>query len=150
MRTVIQRVNSASVTIGGEICTQTGKGLLILAGFEETDTGKSIEWMCNKIINMRIFADSNGKMNLSVRDTDGEILTVSQFTLYASTRKGNRPSFIRAAPPAVSEPLYQTFVKRLGELLGKPVATGVFGADMKIALVNDGPVTIVIDTERPE
>jgi len=121
---------------------------MVLVGFENIDTEKTIDWLCAKIVNMRIFSDAEGKMNLSILDVGGEILAVSQFTLHASTRKGNRPSFIRAAPPSVSEPLYDTFVKRLGELLGKPVATGVFGADMKVALVNDGPVTIVMDTEN--
>ena len=150
MRTVIQRVSRASVTIGGKVCSEIGQGLLVLAGFENIDTEKSIDWLCSKIVQMRIFSDNEGKMNLSVLDSGGEILAVSQFTLHASTRKGNRPSFIRAAPPEVSEPLYNAFVKRLGELLGKPVAAGIFGADMKIALVNDGPVTIVMDTENLE
>ena len=150
MRVVIQRVSRASVTIDGNFYSEIGQGLMILVGFEGSDTEKSLEWLCAKIVNLRIFSDGEGKMNLSVIDVCGEILAVSQFTLHASTRKGNRPSFIRAAPPAVSEPLYQTFVKRLGELLGKPVATGIFGADMKVALVNDGPVTIVMDTENLE
>jgi D-tyrosyl-tRNA(Tyr) deacylase len=123
---------------------------MILVGFEESDTEESIDRLCAKTVNMRIFPDAEGKMNLSVLDVGGEILVVSQFTLHASTRKGNRPSFIRAAPPAISEPLYVAFGKRLGELLGKPVATGIFGADMKVALVNDGPVTIVMDTGNPE
>jgi len=150
MRVVIQRVSEASVTIGGKIYSEIGKGLLVLAGFENSDTEKALEWMCAKIVQMRIFSDAEGKMNLSVLDVDGEILVVSQFTLHASTRKGNRPSFIRAAPPAISEPLYNAFAKRLSELTGKPVVTGIFGADMKVALINDGPVTIVIDTEKPE
>ena len=123
---------------------------MILVGFESIDSEKTIDRLCAKIVNMRIFSDAEGKMNLSILDVGGGILTVSQFTLHASTRKGNRPSFIRAAPPTISEPLYDTFVKRLSELLGKPVATGIFGADMKVALVNDGPVTIVMDTENPE
>ena len=123
---------------------------MILVGFESVDTEKSIERMCAKMVNMRIFSDAEGRMNLSVLDVAGDILAVSQFTLHASTRKGNRPSFIRAAPPDVSEPLYHTFVKRLSELLGKPVATGIFGADMKVALINDGPVTIVMDSENME
>jgi D-tyrosyl-tRNA(Tyr) deacylase len=146
MRAVIQRVGSASVTIEGKVYSSIEQGLMILAGFENSDTDISIDRLCSKIVNMRIFPDCEGKMNLSILDTGGEILAVSQFTLYASTRKGNRPSFIRAAPPSISEPLYETFVKRLGALLGKPVATGVFGANMKVALVNDGPVTIVIDS----
>ena len=150
MRIVIQRVNEASVTINGIVHSKIGPGLMVLVGFENTDTEKIIDWLCHKIVNMRIFSDAEGKMNLSVLDVGGEILAVSQFTLHASTRKGNRPSFIRAAPPSTSEPLYDTFVKRLGELLGKPVATGIFGADMKVALVNDGPVTIVMDTENLE
>jgi len=150
MRTVIQRVSEASVTIDGNIYSKIGHGLMILVGFEAVDTEKSIDWLCSKIVNMRIFSDLEGKMNLSVLDTGGEILAVSQFTLLASTRKGNRPSFIRAAPPLVSEPLYHTFVNHLGELLGKPVAAGVFGADMKMTLINDGPVTIVMDTENLE
>jgi len=150
MRAVIQRVSEASVTIDRNIYSKIGHGLMILVGFEEGDTEKSIDWLCAKIVNMRIFSDAEGKMNLSALDTNGEILAVSQFTLHASTRKGNRPSFIRAAPPTVSEPLYHTFVKRLGELLAKPVAAGIFGANMKVALVNDGPVTIVMDTENQE
>ena len=121
---------------------------MVLVGFESMDTEKAVKWLCAKIVNMRIFSDAEGKMNLSILDVGSEILVVSQFTLHASTRKGNRPSFIRAAPPVVSEPLYHIFVKRLSELLGKPVATGIFGADMKVALVNDGPVTIVMDTEN--
>jgi D-tyrosyl-tRNA(Tyr) deacylase len=147
MRIVIQRVSEAAVTIEGKVHSSIGQGLMVLAGFENCDTEKPIDWLCAKIVNMRIFSDSEGKMNLSLLDAGGEILAVSQFTLHASTRKGNRPSFIRAAPPAISEPLYNMFVKRLGELLGKPVATGIFGADMKIMLINDGPVTIVMDTE---
>jgi len=150
MRTVIQRVSQASMTIDNKIYSSIGLGLVVLVGFEEGDVEKSIDWLCSKIVNMRIFSDADGKMNLSVVDVGGEIMAVSQFTLHASTRKGNRPSFIRAAPPSVSEPLYKTFVKRLCVLLEKPIATGIFGADMKVALVNDGPVTIVMDTEKPE
>jgi len=150
MRVVIQRVSEASVTIDRKIHSKIGHGLMILVGFEAADTEKSIDWLCAKIVNMRIFSDAEGKMNLSVLDTCGEILAVSQFTLHASTRKGNRPSFIRAAPPMVSEPLYHAFVNHLGELLGKPVAAGIFGADMKVALINDGPVTIELDTENLE
>jgi len=150
MRVVIQRVSEASVTIDRKIYSAIGQGLVILVGFEDCDSLKSMDWLCAKIINLRIFSDSEGKMNLAIHDVCGEILAVSQFTLHASTRKGNRPSFIRAAAPSVSEPLYHAFVKRLGELLGKPVATGIFGADMKVALVNDGPVTIVMDTENLE
>ena len=150
MRVVIQRVSEASVTIDGKVHSKIGHGLMILVGFEAVDTEKSINRLCAKIINMRIFSDAEGKMNLSVLDVDGEILVVSQFTLHASTRKGNRPSFIRAAPPEVSEPLYQNFMHQLGELLEKPVAGGIFGANMKVALINDGPVTIVMDTENSE
>ena len=150
MRLVIQRVSEASVTIDGNVHAAIGHGLMILAGFEDGDTEKSMDWLCTKIVNLRIFSDGDGKMNLSALDVGGDILAVSQFTLHASIRKGNRPSFIRAAPPHVSEPLYHNFVKRLGEMLGKPIAAGVFGADMKVALVNDGPVTIVIDTKNLE
>ena len=150
MRVVIQRVSSASVTIEGKVHSSIGQGLLVLVGFEDIDTEKSIDWLCAKIVNMRIFSDGEGKMNLSLLDVGGELLAVSQFTLHASTRKGNRPSFIRAAPPNVSKPLYDAFLMRLGNLLGKPVATGVFGAHMKVDLVNDGPVTIVMDTENLE
>ncbi len=150
MRVVIQRVGEASVTIDGKIYSKIGKGLMILVGFENSDTPESIDRFCAKIINMRIFSDTEGKMNLSVLDVDGEILAVSQFTLHASVRKGNRPSFIRSAPPAVSEPLYRFFLEKMSKLLGKPVAAGIFGADMKVALINDGPVTIVADTENLE
>ena len=150
MRVVIQRVSEATMTIDNEVYSSIGLGLVVLVGFEDGDSEKSIDWLCSKIVNMRIFSDGEGKMNLSVVDVGGEILVVSQFTLHASTRKGNRPSFIRAAPPSISEPLYNTFVKRLSELLEKPVATGIFGANMKVSLVNDGPVTIVMDTEKPE
>ena len=150
MRVVIQRVSEASVTIDRKIHAAIGHGLMILVGFEDSDTEKSMDWLCAKIVNLRIFSDSEGKMNLSVLDVCGEILAISQFTLHASTRKGNRPSFIRAAAPTVSEPLYLAFVKRLGEMLGKPVASGIFGADMKVALVNDGPVTIMMDTQNLE
>lgn len=150
MRVVIQRVSQASVTIEGKLFSEIGKGLLVLVGFEGGDTEKTLEKICAKIVQMRIFSDSEGKMNLSVLDVDGGILVVSQFTLHASTRKGNRPSFIKAAPTTISEPLYKAFTKKLCEYLMKPVETGIFGADMKVALVNDGPVTIVMDTEKPE
>jgi len=150
MRVVIQRVSEASLTIEKKVYSAIGNGLMVLVGFEDGDTETIIDWLCAKIVNMRIFSDTEGKMNLSILDVGGEILAVSQFTLHASTRKGNRPSFIRAAAPIVSEPLYNTFVKRLGEMLGKPVVSGIFGADMKVALVNDGPVTIVMDTENLE
>ena len=150
MRAVIQRVSEASVTIDGKIHSKIGQGLMILVGFEEADTENSIERLCAKIVNIRIFSDKEGKMNLSVLDVEGEILAVSQFTLHASTRKGNRPSFVRAAPPEVSEPLYLLFLKRLGEIFEKSIASGVFGADMKVALINDGPVTILMDSEKME
>ena len=150
MRVVIQRVSEAYVTIDGKIHSSIGNGLMILASFENVDTEKSIDRLCAKIVSMRIFSDVEGKMNLSALDVGGDILVVSQFTLHASTRKGNRPSFIRAALPSISEPLYNIFIDRLGKLLGKPVATGIFGANMKVMLVNNGPVTIVIDTENQE
>jgi D-tyrosyl-tRNA(Tyr) deacylase len=148
MRVVIQRVSEASLSIDGKICSAIGHGLLVLVGIESSDNQQVIDWLCAKILNMRIFSDAAGKMNLSVTEVQGEIMAVSQFTLYAATRKGNRPSFIRAAPPDVSLPLYEAFVKKLSELSGKFVATGVFGADMKVALINDGPVTIVMDTKE--
>ncbi|MDR3095199.1 MAG: D-tyrosyl-tRNA(Tyr) deacylase [Bacteroidales bacterium] len=147
MRAVIQRVSEASVSIEGKPVSRIGKGLVVLAGFAVADTQATIDWLCAKIINMRIFSDKEGKMNLSVQDIQGELLLVSQFTLYAATRKGNRPSFIHAAPPEISVPLYDAFVRKMEELCGHPVATGVFGANMQVALVNDGPVTIVMDTE---
>ena len=150
MRTVVQRVMEASVIIDGQPYSAIGKGLLILAGFEGEDTAKDIEWMRDKICQMRIFSDENGKMNLSVMDIGGEILVVSQFTLHASTKKGNRPSFIKAARPEVAIPLYDQFIDYLTLRTGKPVMTGIFGADMKIELTNDGPVTIVIDSKKPE
>ncbi|MDR2848179.1 MAG: D-tyrosyl-tRNA(Tyr) deacylase [Bacteroidales bacterium] len=147
MRVVIQRVLEASVSIAGKPVSRIGQGLVVLAGFAVADTQATIEWLCAKIINMRIFSDKEGKMNLSVQDIKGELMVVSQFTLYAATHKGNRPSFVHAAPPEISIPLYETFVRTLEEMCGHAVATGVFGADMQVALVNDGPVTIVMDTE---
>jgi len=147
MRVIIQRVSEASVTIDGAIKSSIKKGLLVLAGFEETDTPQYIEWTAAKLVNLRIFTDENGLMNLSVKDVDGDIIVVSQFTLYAATRKGNRPSFIRAAKPDIAIPLYESFVKQVSANLGKPVGTGEFGADMKVALINDGPVTIQIDSK---
>jgi D-tyrosyl-tRNA(Tyr) deacylase len=150
MRIVIQRVSEAAVIIDGQTFSRIGRGLVILAGFEQADTPASIDRLCAKIVNMRIFSDKEGKMNLSVKDVSGALMAVSQFTLYAATRKGNRPSFIRAAPPEISRPLYDAFVRKLEEISGTPVATGVFGADMKIALINDGPVTIVMDTQHSE
>ena len=150
MRVLIQRVSEASVTIDGRLKSQIGHGLLIFVGIEEADGSEDIEWLCNKITKLRIFDDLNGVMNLDVVQTGGGILAVSQFTLHASTRKGNRPSYIRSAPEAVSRPLYNAFVRRLGEISGIEPATGEFGADMKVALVNDGPVTIWMDSKNRE
>lgn len=150
MRIVIQRVRHASVTIDGKIHSQIQQGLLVLLGIEPTDTEEDIDWLVKKTIGLRIFDDAAGVMNLSVADIDGEILVVSQFTLMASTKKGNRPSYIRAAGPDIAVPLYETFVRRLSNALGKTVGTGVFGADMKVELLNDGPVTICMDTHNKE
>ncbi|HLN55818.1 MAG TPA: D-aminoacyl-tRNA deacylase [Bacteroidales bacterium] len=150
MRAVIQRVTSASVTIGGKLKSRIGKGLLVLAGFEEADNNEDIEWLSNKIVQLRIFNDADGVMNLSVKETGGEIMVVSQFTLHAKTKKGNRPSYIRAAHPDVAIPLYNSFVERLGNLLGNEIRTGEFGAMMMVESVNDGPVTIIIDTREKE
>jgi D-tyrosyl-tRNA(Tyr) deacylase len=150
MRTVIQRVARATVSINDQKKSEIGKGLLILLGIEESDDKPDIEWLCSKIIQLRIFNDHDDIMNLSVLDTGGSIMVISQFTLHAKTRKGNRPSYIRAAHPDKAIPLYNTFVSRLSELLGKEVATGEFGAMMQVELVNDGPVTIIIDTKEKE
>lgn len=150
MRSVIQRVSEASVKIDGKITASICNGLLILVGIEDADNSEDIEWLCNKIVNLRIFNDAGGVMNLSVKDISGEILLVSQFTLHASTKKGNRPSYIKASKPEVAVPLYEKFIKRLEFNLAKPIQTGVFGADMKISLINDGPVTIIIDTTNKE
>ena len=150
MRAVIQRVCSASVVIEGETVASIGNGLLILLGIEDGDGTEDIAWLAPKIARMRIFGDEAGLMNLSVADYGGDAIVVSQFTLHASTKKGNRPSFIRAARPETSEPLYQGFCEALSAELGKPVGRGRFGADMKVSLVNDGPVTIVIDTKNRE
>ncbi|WP_278477651.1 D-aminoacyl-tRNA deacylase [Tannerella forsythia] len=147
MRTVMQRVQHASVAIDGAVRSEIGKGLLILVGFEDSDTGKEIVRMAKKIVNMRIFDDDKGVMNRSVLEIGGEILIVSQFTLYASTKKGNRPSYIRAAKPDIAIPLYESFCKEVEMQLGRDVKTGVFGADMKVYLLNDGPVTIIVDTK---
>lgn len=147
MRILIQRVAGASVEINFKMTANIHKGILVFVGIEETDTIEDIEWLTNKIVNLRIFNDAEGIMNLSVKDINGEILIVSQFTLHASTKKGNRPSYINAARPETAILLYDAFIKRLEELLGKPIETGTFGADMKIALVNDGPVTIWIDSK---
>ncbi|WP_035668326.1 D-aminoacyl-tRNA deacylase [Flavobacterium sp. 83] len=150
MKVVIQRVSSASVTIDNKIVANIQKGLLVLVGIEDADAQGDIDWLVNKITNIRIFGDENDVMNLSIAAIDGDIIVVSQFTLYASTKKGNRPSYIKASKPEVAIPLYENFVKRLEIELGKKVQTGVFGADMKVALVNDGPVTIVIDSKNKE
>ena len=147
MRTVIQRVQHAPVAIDGAVRSEIGKGLLILVGFEDSDTDKEIVRMAKKIVNMRIFDDDKGVMNRSVLEIGGEILIVSQFTLYASTKKGNRPSYIRAAKPDIAIPLYESFCKEVEMQLGRDVKTGVFGADMKVYLLNDGPVTIIVDTK---
>lgn len=150
MRLLIQRVRHASVTIGGELHARIGAGLLVLVGIGCDDTDEDLEYLAGKLVRLRIFDDEQGVMNLDVRQTDGEILVVSQFTLLASTRKGNRPSYIKAAPEAVSRPLYERFAARVGVLTGRPAATGVFGADMQVELLNDGPVTIWIDSKNRE
>jgi D-aminoacyl-tRNA deacylase len=150
MRAVIQRVTRASVSIDQKIKSSIGYGLLVFAGIEELDNEADVDWLCNKIVQLRIFNDNNDIMNLSVQDVGGEILVISQFTLHAKTKKGNRPSYIRAAHPDKAIPLYNLFVKSLAELMGKEIATGEFGAMMKIELVNDGPVTIIIDTKEKE
>lgn len=150
MRVLIQRVREASVTIDGHRKAAIGQGLLVLVGIEAADAEEDIVWLTGKIVKLRLFDDAAGVMNLDVRQVGGSILAVSQFTLHASTRKGNRPSYIRAAPEAVSRPLYERFTQALSEALGAPVATGEFGADMQVALVNDGPVTIWIDSRNKE
>lgn len=149
MRVIVQRVAQASVTVNDEIVGKIDQGLLVLAGFEMADDETDLRWMAGKLCRLRLFADSGGIMNYSVQDIGGEILAVSQFTLYASVKKGNRPSWQGAAPGAVSGPLFERFVAVLQEELGKPVATGRFGADMQVALVNDGPVSLVIDSRQP-
>jgi len=148
MIAVIQRVSSASVTIDGIVKSSIASGLLILIGIEDADNNEDIDWLANTIVNLRIFNDDQGVMNISVKDQGGEIIVVSQFTLHASTKKGNRPSYLKASKPDVAIPLYEKFVAVLSSQLGKPVQTGEFGADMKVALVNDGPVTIIIDTKN--
>ncbi len=150
MRTVIQRVTHASVTISGTLKSSIGPGLLLLLGVEEDDTEADIDWLVRKVAALRIFDDENGVMNRSVTDISGEILVVSQFTLYASTKKGNRPSWLRAARHEISIPLYEQFCAKLSAAIGKPVGTGEFGADMQVELLNDGPVTICIDTKNKE
>ena len=150
MRAVVQKVSSASVTIDGQICTSIQNGLLVLLGVEESDADEDIEWLSSKLVRLRIFNDDQGVMNRSVQEAGGDILVVSQFTLFASTKKGNRPSYIRAARPETAIPLYEMFLNKIGVELGRPVLRGEFGADMKVALVNDGPVTILIDTKVRE
>lgn len=150
MKAVIQRVTSASVTIENSISAEIKSGLLVFVGIETADSDEDIQWLCSKITNLRIFADEEGVMNKSVKDIAGEILVVSQFTLQASTKKGNRPSYIKAARPEISIPLYETFLTQMEIDLGKPIQSGVFGADMKVGLLNDGPVTILMDTKNKE
>lgn len=150
MRTVTQRVQYASVTIDGQLKSKIGKGLLVLIGIEDADTQEDIEWLAKKITNLRVFDDENGVMNRSIIESDGEILVVSQFTLHASTKKGNRPSYLRASKPDIAVPMYEAFCAEMGLQLGKPVQTGTFGAEMKVELLNDGPVTILMDTQNKE
>jgi D-tyrosyl-tRNA(Tyr) deacylase len=150
MRAVIQRVTQASVVINDKVRSAISNGLLVLVGIEDADTSEDIVWLSGKIVNLRIFNDAAGVMNESVKEQGGDILVVSQFTLHASTKKGNRPSYIRASKPPIAVPLYEQFVRQLQTDLGKPVFTGEFGADMKVSLLNDGPVTIVIDTKNKE
>ena len=150
MKAVIQRVSTASVQIDGRVSGKIGAGLLVLLGIVDDDNKEDIEWLCNKLINLRIFSDTEGLMNLSLMDVNGGILVVSQFTLHAKTKKGNRPSYIRAAKPEIAIPLYELFIQKTEEVLGKKVETGKFGADMQVELINDGPVTIIIDTKNKE
>ncbi|WP_324676407.1 D-aminoacyl-tRNA deacylase [Hymenobacter sp. GOD-10R] len=150
MRVVIQRVSEANVTVEGRVTGEIGPGLLVLAGFAPTDDTRALEWIARKLVQMRIFGDEEGKMNRSVQDIGGQVLIVSQFTLLADARKGNRPSYLGAAPPPIAIPLYEQFVRMLEKLLGQPVATGEFGADMKVRLLNDGPVTIVLDSPESD
>lgn len=150
MRVVIQRVSEASVTIDGQVKSAIEKGLLVLVGIQDEDTDEDIQWLCKKIVNLRIFNDEAGVMNLSVKDVDGAILVVSQFTLHASTKKGNRPSYLKASKPDFAIPMYERFVKNLEVTFGKDIPTGEFGADMKVSLLNDGPVTIIIDSKNKE
>ncbi|QKJ65047.1 D-aminoacyl-tRNA deacylase [Flavobacterium sp. M31R6] len=150
MKIVLQRVSQASVTVDSKIVANIQKGLLVLVGMEDADTQEDTNWLCQKITNLRIFGDENDVMNLSVKDVDGEIIVVSQFTLHALTKKGNRPSYIKASKPEVAIPIYENFVKQIEKELGKKVQTGIFGADMKVSLINDGPVTISIDSKNKE
>ena len=150
MRVVIQKVTQSSLSIENQIVASIDKGLLVLVGIEDTDTNDDIAWLSAKIVNLRVFDDDNGVMNLSVKEVEGQVLIVSQFTLHASTKKGNRPSYIKAARPEVAIPIYETFIKQVESLLGKRVSTGQFGAMMQVSLCNDGPVTILIDTKNKE
>ena len=150
MKAVIQRVSQASVTIDSKKVSEISKGLLVLVGIEDTDSQEDITWLSSKIVNLRIFGDENDVMNLSVKDIDGDIIVVSQFTLQASTKKGNRPSYIKASKPDIAIPLYENFVRQVESDLEKKIQTGEFGADMKVSLLNDGPVTIIIDTKNKE
>ena len=150
MRAVIQRVSNASVTVDNKIYSQIKSGLLVLIGIEDADTSEDIEWLSGKIVNLRVFNDDDGVMNVSVKDINGDILAVSQFTLHASTKKGNRPSYIKASKPGFAIPMYERFLQQLTSDLGKKIYSGVFAADMKVELCNDGPVTIVIDTKNKE
>jgi D-tyrosyl-tRNA(Tyr) deacylase len=148
MRAVIQRVTEAGVTVDGKLTASVGSGLLVLVGIEDADTKQDIDWLSNKIVNLRIFNDENKVPNISVKDIDGDILIISQLTLHASTKKGNRPSYIKASKPPHAVPLYEAFVQQVERELGKAVGTGIFGADMKVNLLNDGPVTIIIDSQN--
>lgn len=150
MRAVIQRVSRASVTVDGQVVSAIGQGLLVLLGIEDADDKEDMEWLSQKITNLRIFNDEHGVMNRSVLDVGGDIIVVSQFTLHAQTKKGNRPSYIKASKPDVAIPIYEAFVQKMEQDLGKKIGTGIFGADMKVDLLNDGPVTIVIDTKNKE
>src|SRR5574343_1425806 len=150
MRVVIQRVTEASVAVEENVTGQIGLGLLVLVGIEDADSTEDMQWLCNKIVNLRIFDDADKVPNLSVKDVDGGILLISQFTLHAATKKGNRPSYIRASKPDFAKPMYEKMIAQLSTELGKPVATGIFGADMKVRLLNDGPLTIVIDSKNKE
>jgi len=150
MRIVLQRVSQASVSIDNKIISAIKDGILLLLGIEDADTSEDIKWLCNKIVKMRIFNDENGVMNLSLQEINGEALVISQFTLHASTKKGNRPGYIKAARPEVAIPLYEEFIREFEKTFGKKVGTGIFGADMKVSLLNDGPVTILLDSKNKE
>jgi len=150
MRLVIQRVSEASVTVNNDIVAEIGPGLLVLAGIEDADGMEDIDWLSNKLVNLRIFNDENGVPNISVKEIEGDIIIVSQFTLHASTKKGNRPSYIKASKGPVAIPVYESFVKRVESELGKKIGTGIFGADMKVRLLNDGPITLIIDSKNKD